>query len=200
MTLTYGAINYFEYLFFYWMQYYFENTLHLPKAQGRLYSTICILAMGAGMLLGGVLADRLHRRWSRWGRRAVPAAGMTLSAGLLMLGLVSTEPVWIVIWFSLALAAVGTTEGPVWTTAVELGGRQGGTAAAICNTGGNGGGLLAPILTPFLAQHLGWAAAVSLSGLYCLVGAVLWCWIRVPPTRTDAEISRRAAALADAPA
>lgn len=188
LTLSYGAVNYFEYLFFYWMEHYFQSELHLPTAQSRLYSTVCILAMGAGMFLGGVLADRLHRRWSRRGRRLVPALGMTLSAVLLVLGLVSTEPGWIVTWFALALAAVGTTEGPVWTTAVELGGRHGGTAAAICNTGGNAGGLLAPILTPFLAQHLGWPTAVGLGSLYCLLGAMLWKWIKLPPARTDIEL------------
>jgi MFS family permease len=199
LTLSYGAVNYFEYLFFYWMGYYFENTLKLPKTESRLYSTVCILAMGAGMLAGGGLADWLQRHWSRQARRIVPAVGMTLSALLLVLGLLSSQPVWIVTWFALALAAIGTTEGPSWTTAVELGGRQGGTAAAICNTGGNAGGLLAPILTPMLAQELGWAGAVAVGSLYCLFGAVLWKWIQLPPPRTVTESIRSRVALADAP-
>lgn len=184
LTLSYGAVNYFEYLFFYWMGFYFEDQLKLPKAEGRLYSTVCILAMGAGMLLGGWLADGLQRRWGRQARRLVPPVGMTLSAVLLVLGLISTEPVWIVTWFALALAAVGTTEGPAWTTAAELGGRHGGgTAAAICNTGGNAAGLVAPILTPFIAKYLGWETAVALSSLYCLIGAVLWKWIQLPSNK-----------------
>lgn len=189
LTLSYGAVNYFEYLFFYWMEHYFQSELNLPTALSRLYSTVCILAMGAGMFLGGGLADRLHRRWSRRGRRLVPAVGMTLSAILLVLGLVITEPIWIVTWFALALAAVGATEGPVWTTAVELGGRQGGTSAAICNTGGNAGGLLAPILTPLLAQYLGWPTAIGVGSLYCLFGAVLWKWIKLAPPGTGPDQS-----------
>ena len=57
---------------------------------------------------------------------------------------------------ALALAAVGACEAPIWTTAVELGGRRGGTAAGICNTGGNAGGLLAPIVTPLVSN---WVSA-----------------------------------------
>ncbi len=112
---------------------------------------------------------------------------MTRSAVLLVLGLVSTEPAWIVTWFALALAAVGATEGPVWTTAVELGGRQGGTAAAICNTGGNAGGLLAPILTPLLAKYLDWPTAIGVGSVYCLFGAVLWKWIKLAPPETGPD-------------
>ena len=36
------------------------------------------------------------------------------------------------------------SEGPFWVTAIELGGSQGGVSAALLNTGGNIGGILAP--------------------------------------------------------
>src|SRR5262249_46605978 len=90
---------------------------------------------------------------------------------------------------SLALAAVGASEAPVWTTAVELGGAHGATAAAIANTGGNAGGLLAPILTPLvshavsdwfgLSEQEGWQWGISLGSFLCLAGGILWWWI--PP-------------------
>src|SRR5262249_27540483 len=50
-------------------------------------------------------------------------------------------------------------------------------AAGICNTGGNAGGLLAPILTPYLGEHFGWPYALAVAGLACLLGAILWWWI-----------------------
>src|SRR5262249_43135522 len=131
LTLSYAAVGYVQYLFFYWMQYYFLNVLEMDKGQSRLYSTGCTLAMGAGMLLGGWLADRLQEQWGRRsGRVAVAAGGMLATGVLLGLGILASQPGWIVLWFALALAAVGATEGPFWTTAVELGGRRGGTAAA----------------------------------------------------------------------
>jgi MFS family permease len=67
---------------------------------------------------------------------------------------------------------------------VELGGRRGGLAAGICNTGGNAGGLVAPVLTPFVAGRFGWEAAIGVGSAVCLAGVLLWRWIdpheRVP--------------------
>ena len=31
LTLSYAAVGYFQYLFFYWMTYYFERVLHAPR-------------------------------------------------------------------------------------------------------------------------------------------------------------------------
>jgi ACS family glucarate transporter-like MFS transporter len=102
---------------------------------------------------------------------------MLVSAVGLLVGLMGTDPVWIVAWFSLALGGIGAAEGPFWTTAIELGGRRGATSGAICNTAGNASGGVAPVLTPWVGKHFGWPAAISLGGIFCLIGMVLWLWI-----------------------
>ncbi len=185
LTLSYAAVGYIEYLFFFWMHYYFEKVLHLGKEESRAYAAILNLAMAAGMILGGWLADRAHAAGK--GRSLVPMIGMMAGALFLWLGLLAEDVGWIVTLLALALAAVGACEATVWTTAIELGGRQGATAAGICNTGGNLGGLLAPILTPFVShavmrqfgvsESVGWQWGISLGSLICLAGACLWWWI-----------------------
>jgi MFS transporter, ACS family, D-galactonate transporter len=100
--------------------------------------------------------------------------GMAVGSGLLVLGVLATQPAWIVTWFALALGAVGMSEGPFWVTAIDLGGRRGGSSAAFFNTGGNIGGLLAPFLTPRVGRHFGWGFAVALGALVCLAGVLLW--------------------------
>ena len=178
LTLSYATVNYFQYLFFYWMNYYFQTVLALPEATSRSYAAIPPLAMAAGMPLGGWLSDRLERASGTIrARRIVPMVGMTTGALLLILGAFAQSPAWIVVWFALALGAVGAAEGPFWATAVELGGRRGGSAAALFNTGGNAGGLLAPVVTPLVGQFFGWGYAVGLGGVICLLGVVLWFWI-----------------------
>jgi ACS family glucarate transporter-like MFS transporter len=178
LTLSYAAVGYFEYLFYFWMHYYFDGVLKVDKVTSRIYATVLYLAMAAGMLVGGWLADRLSRAWSRRaGRATVVVGGMLLGAALLGVGLVPSEPGWIVVWFALAMAAVGATEGPFWATALELGGGRGATAAGIFNTGGNAGGVLAPVVTPVVSKALGWPWGIGLGSLVCVVGVCLWWWI-----------------------
>jgi MFS family permease len=189
LTISYAAIGYLEYLFFFWMNHYFDKILHLDKNASRIYTMILLLSMGVGMVLGGWLADRLRKSHGAWaGRALVPMVGMTLGAAFLFLGVISTEIAAIVSWLALALLAVGATEAPTWTAAVELGGAKGGTAAAIVNTGGNLGGFVAPFLMPIvshavrdgfaLSDQAGWQWGISLAGIFCLSGAALWWWIR----------------------
>lgn len=178
VTISYGVINYFQYMFFYWMSYYFETVLQLPSELSHNYAAIPPLAMAVGMPLGGWLSDRLeHSRQDPARRRIVPMAGMAAGAILLLCGILARRPEWIVAWFALALLAVGMAEGPSWATAIDLGGQQGGSAAGILNFGGNAGGILAPIITPWVGQHLGWSYAVALGGIICLSGVVLWIWV-----------------------
>jgi MFS family permease len=183
LTLSYGAVGYFQYLFFYWLHYYFDDVLHMGKAESRTYTMLPSLAMAVGMPLGGWLTDRAHTFFGHQaGRTLVPKVGMILSAGLLMLGIFSKETFWIVSWFTLSLGVLGLAESAFWTTAVELGGHRGGTAAAIMNTGGNGIGLLAPMVTPAVSAALGWFWGIGLGALVGLLGAVCWWWI-VPRER-----------------
>jgi hypothetical protein len=99
---------------------------------------------------------------------------MLFSSLFAVAGVSSDEPVQVMIWFSLALAALGLCEGVFWTTVTELGGQTGGLAAAFLNTLGNGGGALAPWLTPLLMQHFGWNAAIGAACLVCTLGGLLW--------------------------
>jgi ACS family glucarate transporter-like MFS transporter len=175
LTVSYAAVGYAEYLFNFWTEYYFESVLDLGKDRSRLYSTILYLAMAAGMGLGGLLSDRLLRAWGyRWGRAAVPIGGMLMSAILVLVGLGVHSASVTVFCFALSLAALGACEGPCWATAIELGGRRGGTAAGIFNTGGNLGGLIAPTLTPWVSSRFGWGWGIALGGIACLLGVGLW--------------------------
>jgi MFS family permease len=180
LTLSYAAVGYFQYLFFYWMHYYFESVLELGADESRRYATAPPLAMALGMPLGGWLSDRIQSLFGwRAARAGLVLVAMTASAILLWIGVRATEPAWIVTWLSLALGVLGMAEGPFWVTAVEVGGRRGGLSAAVFNTGGNAGGILAPVVTPWVSDSLGygWQSGISLGSVVCLLGAACWIWI-----------------------
>src|SRR5262249_4187229 len=67
LTLSYGAVGYVQYMFFYWIEYYFSKVLELPAAESREKAFIISMAMAVGMACGGWVADGLCRRLGyRW--------------------------------------------------------------------------------------------------------------------------------------
>ncbi|WP_373652147.1 MFS transporter [Schlesneria sp. DSM 10557] len=183
IALSYGAYGYFQYLFFYWIQYFFETIQHLDKSVARDYSTIITGAMGIGMVCGGWLTDLVPQSLSPRLRRAiVPVIGMIASGAVFELGLITSDPQLTFISLAIASALIGACEGPFWTTSVELGGRYGGITGSLMNTVGNLGGTISPYITPWLGalfaarygEVLGWKMSLAVAGAIVIVGALLW--------------------------
>jgi len=186
ITLSYAAFGFFQYLFFYWIEYYFETIERQGISVARQYSTCIILAMGVGMICGGWLADRAAAALSpRFRRSLVPALSMVTAGAIFELGLLSSEMRITFVAFAIAAAFIGACEGAFWTSVVELGRPFGGTAAGLMNTGGNAGGTLSPYLTPLLSaifedrfgEGVGWRIALSVAGAVSMLGAALWCGV-----------------------
>jgi ACS family D-galactonate transporter-like MFS transporter len=189
LTLSYAMLSYFQYLFFYWLGFYFDDTLKLPTAESRQATFTVLIAMAVGMAFGGWCSDRLCRMFGhRTGCRLMAMTGMSASALFALLGVSTTDPQQIVFYFALALGSLGLCEGIFWTTAPTLEKRTGGLACAFLNAGGNAGGLLAPIFTPYLAKHYGWPAAISVACLVCALGGILWFGIDSEAGRSEPVI------------
>lgn len=184
LTASYTALGYLQYVFFYWVSYYFENVLHRSTDESRWASFIITMSMAVGMALGGRFSDAICLRFgNRWGRRFVAFAGMGSCALFAWIGVRSPDPVSVTFLFSLSLAALGMCEGIFWTTATEIGGRCGGLSASILNTGGNAVGAFAPMITPWLARQWGWEAAIGFACGICAVGGSFW--LGIEPMITD---------------
>jgi MFS family permease len=191
VALSYSAYGYFQYLFFYWIQYYFETMQHVDRGVSRGYNTLITIAMGIGMLTGGGLAGRVPRSLSPRTRTAlVPVLGMIGSGIVFELGLLVPDARMTLAAFTLSAALLGLCEAGFWTTVVELGHPFGGTAAGLMNTGGNAGGTLSPALTPilsaFFAAHygpeLGWRLSLGVAGIIVIAGAAFWLGVEAVET------------------
>jgi MFS family permease len=187
-AVSYATVGYVEYVVFYWSKHYFQNVLEFGETAGRLAAMLPPLCMGVCMPLGGWLSDWLlprvgYRRCRAW----VAMGGMVGCSALLLLATVATSGWLIVVCFAVALGLMGLTEAPAWATAIDLGGKQAATSAAIANAGGNAGGALSPTVTPWvsamlvthygMSQQDGWAWGIRLAAVICLVGAAIWLWI-----------------------
>ncbi len=183
ISLSYMAFGYFQYLFFYWLDYYLKDVLGVDKVDARNDSFWITLAQGAGMVVGGMCTDNV----CGWlgvvrGRRVIVMTGMGMGAVGALVAVLAQSELHVVLAFAASMGALGMSEGVFWTTATDIGGRNRGVVAACMNAFGNAGGLVSPTLTPVLAQSsLGWAGAITVACAIAAVGALLWCWITPLP-------------------
>jgi len=178
ITLSYAAYGYFQYLFFYWMGYYFKEVLDVPNVDARWAQFWIMLAQGAGMAIGGLGTDVVCR-WlgTTHGRRVIVMTGMGLGAAFGVLA-VNVDGLFNVAGcLAISMAATGMVEGVFWTTATDIGGKSRGVSGAFMNTGGNIGGLISPVLTPFIATYIDWTGSIVLACVVSAVGGLLWLLI-----------------------
>jgi MFS family permease len=186
LTFSYGALSYVQYLFFYWMEYYFGKVLMLSPADSRHNSFVVTIAMAIGMASGGIVADLLCS-WlgQRYGARIVAGGGMMLCAVFGLLGITISDSAMVTFYFAMSFGSLGLCEGIFWTTAPRLEPRSGGLACALVNTGGNGIGFIAPVLTPILGKYYGWNSAIVVGCIVCSAGALLWLGIGSEARRVE---------------
>jgi len=183
LTLSYAAYGYFQYLFFYWMGYYFKQVLHIPEVDARWASFWIMLAMGGGMVLGGRVTDvACEFMGTMRGRRTVVMAGMGLGAVFGVIAVNVTGFMSVAVCLAISMGAAGMVEGVFWTTATDVGGKSRGLSAAFMNTGGNCGGLISPVLTPIMAAEIGWSGAIIVACVISGVGGAVWFLIKPPST------------------
>jgi ACS family glucarate transporter-like MFS transporter len=187
LTAGYFCLNYFEYIFFYWIYYYFGEIRKMGSEESGVYTTIMMVTMAVMTPFGGWVSDRLVSRFGKTaGLRAVPIAGLGLSAILLYAGAREDLGVFAVVAVLAASFGLATaTEGAYWAAAIEVSGVHPGAGGGIMNSVGNVGGLLSPVLTPMLAARFGWAAGLHFASLLIGLSVVAWFFFR--PEQGDNE-------------
>jgi MFS family permease len=201
LTYAYGALGYFQYIFFYWMYYYFGEVLHMGAAESARYTTFLFLTEGAIMPLGGFASDRLTRLYGlNFGRKSVLIAGLSLGAVFMFAGAANLGFI-AVACLALAFGLAACCEGPFWATVTEMAGEHVGGAGSILNAGAQVGGFFAPILTPMIASLAGWRWGLYAGCLVALSGVTAVCLakIRTPAVATEPPLSPAVVACGPSP-
>lgn len=181
LALSYAAYSYLQYLFFYWLDYYFKKELQVSDADSRRASFYIFLAMGAGMSIGGISTGVMSKLFGTIrGRRCIVVTGLILGALFARLGVQMQDYLTVSACLAISMGMLGMCEGVFWTTATDIGGKARGFAGAFLNTVGNIGGFIAPVLTPFLAESMGWPNAISVACVIAGLGGLIWFWIKPP--------------------
>jgi sugar phosphate permease len=186
LAVGYGTVSYFEYIFFYWIYYYFREIRHMSQSETSTYTTVIFLAWVVMTPLGGWLSDRLIRIFGkRLGRPIVPASCILLSAILLFLGTHVSRPWLVGALLALSFGLAAASDGPFWAAAIDAGGEAAGAAGGVLNTGSNIGGFIAPVLTPLIASSLGWSWALYFGCLVAALGVAVWFLMDARPAGAE---------------
>jgi ACS family glucarate transporter-like MFS transporter len=180
LTISYTLQGYVGYIFVTWFYIYLVQERKFSLLGGAWMSSLPWILSIISIPLGGFLSDRLVKSnaGEKWGRRVIPITGMVLSGIMISIGAHTLNPVTAAITLALATALILCVEGPFWTTMISVSGGRSGTAGGIMNTGSNIGGLISPVITPFIASVTGWENALHIAALLAVAGGLLWFWIK----------------------
>ena len=181
LIVGFATLDYYEYIFFYWLYYYLGEVRKLPAADTAVFTTLPFLAWVVMMPLGGWLADRLVARYGiKRGLRWVAITALVISVLGLVIALNVADIKAFVALLSLAIGCAAIADVVFWAAVINIAGAQAGAAGGLMNTGGNFGGAIAPFLTPLIASYYGWSAGLYVGALIALIGVV--AWLRIDPS------------------
>jgi ACS family glucarate transporter-like MFS transporter len=180
LTASYTLQGYVGYIFVFWFYLYLVQVRHFEIMQAAWLTTLPWISTLVAIPAGGIASDMAVRRWgATWGRRSVPTVAMVLSAGLLVVGAQTGHAGVAVAALTFSTALVLSSEGPFWATVSEVSGSHSGMAGGVMNFGSNLGGMISPVLTPWLAARIGWAPALSLTAGVAAIAGLLWLGVKV---------------------
>lgn len=170
LVLGFFGYNYCFYLLLYWMPSYF-SALHLDALHSVLYTSVpWLVATATDLLVGGWLVDILIRRGYKDTvvRQTVLLVGT--SFGLAIAGAMSTRnPAVAMLWISIALGGLSAAAPVGWSVPSLIAPRDSvGKVGGILNFGNQVAGIIAPIVTGYLA-----GPANSFSSAFAVAAAIL---------------------------
>ena len=180
LMLSYGCLGYVAYVYMSWFYLYLVNERGFSVLRGGLYAASPFLTILVSCPLGGWVTDRLTTRLGvTKGRRIVGMVGMSLAAISIAFGAAVESPYLAIASLSLGAGWLYFTIGAYWSSTSDLSPTHAGSLSGLMNMGANLGGAISPTLTPWIAQHWGWSASLSLAAFIALLGGILW--LRIKP-------------------
>jgi MFS transporter, ACS family, glucarate transporter len=183
ITFSYFSFGYVAWIFFSWFYLYLAQVRHLNLKASAFYAMLPFLAMAACCPLGGMISDRLCRRWGARVGRCYLAAAVILVAGIfLVLGAEVQGARLASVVLAGGAGALYLAQSSFWSVTAGLAGPSSGSVSGFMNMGAQIGGAVTASLTPAIASRFGWTASFLFAAGLCLLGAI--AWMIVDPERT----------------
>jgi ACS family glucarate transporter-like MFS transporter len=163
---------------------------HLDLKSSSLYSMLPFIAMATCSPLGGLIGDRLTKRYGkRVGRCGTAGASILLAAVFLALGTQAADARLATIVLAGGAGALYLSASSFWSVTADLGGSSAGTVSGIMNMANQIAGATTASLTPWIASQFGWTAGFMVAAGMCVIGSL--AWLLVDPERQLAAPAAR---------
>jgi MFS family permease len=181
-AMYFGAI-YGWYFYLTWLPTYLLRARGFDLTQVGWLAALPLLAIAAGVFLGGWLCDRLAPSLGlRVAARTPALVGLPLAACAVVGAALAADPFQAALLLAAAAGLAGLGIAPAWALCLEIGGPHAGVVTGAMNMFGNLGGTLSPVVVGLCVDRLGsWNAPLySIAALY-LVAAL--CWLGIDPAQ-----------------
>jgi sugar phosphate permease len=183
LCVMYMANTYGFYFFITWLPTYLEKIRGMGHGEAGAYSGLPLELSVIADLFGGIVTDRLAKRFgTRLGRCSIGFIGYVIAGITMMFAAGADSAKSSAILIALAGAASMFTLAPSWACCIDIGEHRAGVLGAAMNTSGNIAGALSPLVLAYLVRAFSdWAIPLYvLAGLY-FIAAV--CWLLIRPDR-----------------
>ncbi|PYV43465.1 MAG: hypothetical protein DMG06_10700 [Acidobacteria bacterium] len=176
--LGFFAYDYAWFVYVTWLPGYLVMERQFSTREMGIYSSVPYVLMSIIIFLSGVASDWLVRQGlsETRVRKAFIIAGLAIGCLIIPAGMVEDKlkAVWLL---TLSLAGLGISSPNTWTlTQAVCSKSMVGTVSGIQNFGGNLGGIMAPVLTGYIAHTTqSFALALGLTGAILIAGMVCYC-------------------------
>lgn len=175
LTAAYFTVGYVLYLYFAWFYLYLVDGRGLSVKTAGVYTMAPFVVSAICAPLGGRITDALVRRYGpQLGKAMLGITGLVSTAVFVVAGAATDDIGMAVLFLSLGAGGIYASMAAYWAACIDLSDAHAGTASGFMNMGCNIGGVLSPVLTPYIAQEYGWQAALYVAGAVALVGALFW--------------------------
>lgn len=161
-----------------WFPNYLTQEKHISALTAGFMTTVPFLAAFCGVLLSGLVADKLVRKGKSIGfSRKLPIICGLLLSTCIMGANYTDDPMWIMILMALAFFGNGFAS-ITWSLVSSLAPvRLIGLTGGVFNLAGGLGGITVPLVVGYLAQYYGFAPSLIYISVVALLGALSYIFL-----------------------
>jgi ACS family glucarate transporter-like MFS transporter len=183
ITVSYFCYGYIAWIFFAWFFTYLARERGLNLKASAFYATLPFIGIAIGSPLGGLISDRLTRKFGRRvGRCGIAVVGIALAGVFLAFGSNAASARLASVVLAGGACALYLSQSSFWSVTADISGAFSGFVSGFMNMGGQFGGALTASLTPAIAARFGWTTSFLVAASLGVLGGLLW--LLVNPERS----------------